>query len=1067
MSSPAHRPAIDDLLDRALQAINEGDRVTAAALAGQVLAADHGNLDAEDLLAAPSGGGEMRRLTIMFADLVDSTALSTQIEPEIYRTVVGRYREQVIQIISRYEGHLCSTKGDGLLAVFGHPKAHENDVQRAAHAGLDITRDVAKLSEQVQRRFGFEIAVRVGIHRGIVYLDKAQDDVYGLGANMTARVSGLAQPGTVAVSSVLEPLLRDHFELQAQQAQSVKGIAEPVEHYIVVAERLTAARVHDGPLIGREDEVDYVRTSWEEAAAGTLTTPGIAFTGEAGIGKSRLASAAVELAEQSGGVVLALYGSPFHATAGLHPVRTLLERRCGIGRLTAPGDRLQLLEAELRQLALEPDTMVPLLAPVLGIAEQHGYQRLPASGTRLYDQIAEGVQKYLLACLDDRPGVLLVEDVHWYDPSTLDVVEALLGSRTKELLIVITGRPGAKLPASGETKLFELEPLSAQQAEELIAALDPALTPDDRRDVRRRCDGVPLYIEEVVNGIGAAPAAGLAAERVPDALYEPLFAALRTSENAVTVAEAASAIGREIDHGLLRAVVDIDSDDLDHVIGELEEAMVLERIGEHGWRFRHELLREVAYELAPPSTRRSLHGRVGDALVDASDAAPDWREVALHYTEAERFSEAATASQQAAADARRRGALAEARNYLDMALEQLSRMPESSARNQHEVNIRLYRGFFSAAATGHTSMEAAADFERCLELIGSDVSVPLYATLMALWSYYTARGDLKRATKLADSLRNRPGDNRASTGLTSEATIGMLFGMLSWFHGEFTDARNTLEEAAETALSTDAPEIESRSFAPNDPIASTHTYVALARFLHGDLIGAEAALDDTDIRCAALGFPHGPFSQCYGRSLETWIRIEAGQLDRAGALATELAGLGKKFGFDEWVMVAATQQATVAALTAIEQGAESATLKGHIATMTAFVQGWRAAELRVFLMCYDAVLARVLAAVGKHDAALERADIALELAEETGMHFYDAELLRVRALTCDAPEARRAGLMEAIELARRQDAVIFELRAAADYFTQFGDNEALTSVADRMPAGQSWPELARARALLA
>jgi predicted ATPase len=135
--------------------------------------------------------------------------------------------------------------------------------------------------------------------------------------------------------------------------------------------------------------------------------------------------------------------------------------------------------------------------------------------------------------------------------------------------------------------------------------------------------------------------------------------------------------------------------------------------------------------------------------------------------------------------------------------------------------------------------------------------------------------------------------------------------------------------------------------------------------------------------------------------------------------------------------------------------------------MTAFVEGWRAAELRVFLMCYDAVLARVLAAVGKHDAALERADIALELAEETGMHFYDAELLRVRALTCDAPEARRAGLMEAIELARRQDAVIFELRAAADYFTQFGDNEALTSVADRMPAGQSWPELARARALLA
>ena len=214
MSGPTR--TIDELLDRAIQAINSGDRATASALAEQVLAVDSGNQDAEDLLAAPAAGsGELRRLTILFADVVDSTALSTRVEPEIYRKVIGRYRQQVNDIIDRYEGHVFSTKGDGLLAVFGHPKAHENDVRRAVQAGLDITRDVAKLSEQVRSRFGFDISVRVGVHRGLVYLDVAQDDVYGLGANLASRVSGLAPPGSVVVSEAIAPLVRDYFDLEA------------------------------------------------------------------------------------------------------------------------------------------------------------------------------------------------------------------------------------------------------------------------------------------------------------------------------------------------------------------------------------------------------------------------------------------------------------------------------------------------------------------------------------------------------------------------------------------------------------------------------------------------------------------------------------------------------------------------------------------------------------------------------------------------------------------------------------------------------------------------------------
>jgi class 3 adenylate cyclase len=194
--SPVERGAsIDDLLDRAVAAINRGDRAAATVLAGQVLSVDHDNVDATDLLGAPGGGGEIRRLTILFADLVDSTVLSTRVEPETYRLLVGRYRDLVLAIVNRFEGHVGSTKGDGLLAVFGHPQAHEDDVRRAVLAGLEITREVARLSDQAKRRFGIEITVRVGVHRGLVYLDTAQDDVYGLAANLAARVSGLGPAG--------------------------------------------------------------------------------------------------------------------------------------------------------------------------------------------------------------------------------------------------------------------------------------------------------------------------------------------------------------------------------------------------------------------------------------------------------------------------------------------------------------------------------------------------------------------------------------------------------------------------------------------------------------------------------------------------------------------------------------------------------------------------------------------------------------------------------------------------------------------------------------------------------
>ena len=748
--------AIDDLLDRAYRAIGVGDRRTANVLAERVLSVDSGNADAEDLLAAPVGDGEIRRLTILFADLVDSTELSTRVEPEIYRTVVGRYREHVIQIVDRYEGHIASTKGDGLLAVFGHPRAHENDVRRAVQAGLDISRAVANLAERVRKRFGFDVNVRVGVHRGLVYLDLAQDDVYGLAANLTARVSGLAQPGTVVISGAIEPLVRQDFDLEVRPAQSVKGIAAPVEHYRVVAERTMGTRIPRGPLVGRGRELAYLRQSWAQAQEGTLATPGVVLLGEPGIGKSRMATVAADLAEQSGGVVLRLIGSPFHADAGLHPVRALLESRCGISRLTGPAERLELLRVELAKVSTDPEFAIPLLAPVLAIGADHGYEPVRADGAKLYDMIAQAIQEYLLACVGDNAAVVLVEDMQWFDRSTIDVIEALLDTRLGRLLVVMTGRSGAKLPNDERVQVLELETLSDAETDELIVALDPSLTSEQRRGLSSRCDGVPLFIEEVVTGSAENPGAPFHRTTVPEALYEPLFARLRTRANVVPVVELAATIGRDVDRSLLVSVLDMSEDDVDMVIDQLQDAQVFEHQAGGSWRFRHELLREVASELSPPSVRRSLHGRVGDALVASGD--PDWGLVALHYDEAERFKEAAKAYGTAAEVARRRGALGEARTCLDRAVAQIERLPPGAARDRREIAIRLRRGFLAAAAEGTSGPNTAADFERCLQLSGTDRSDQLLMTLTALYGYYARRADLSRAEHLLEApARGRPG----------------------------------------------------------------------------------------------------------------------------------------------------------------------------------------------------------------------------------------------------------------------------------------------------------------------
>lgn len=1045
--------SIDELLDRAVAAINRGDRASAAALAGQVLADDNANAEAEDLLAAPSDPGEIRRLTILFADLVDSTALSTRVEPETYRLVVGRYREKVVQIVERFEGHVGSTKGDGLLAVFGHPLAHEDDAYRAVAAGIDITRAVAGISEAARRRFGFEIAVRVGVHRGTVYLDTAQDDIYGLAANLAARVSGLAPPGSVVVSDAVAPLITKFFEAESLPPAVVKGVETPVAYYRITAERAEPVRLIRGPLVGREVELAALQEGWRCAQAGSFSRV-ILFRGEAGIGKSRLAAEAVDMAERSGAAVLELAGSQFHADTGLYAIRRLIERHCGIERSSVPAERLRLLGNEIDARGLDTATALPLLAPVLGIAPQHGYQPAPAEGVKLQELIDAAVHQYLKACLGEEAALVMAEDLHWVDSASLAVLGELLRANPGSYLVVMTGRPGEWLSDDWPVTAFDLAPLTDAQTDELVDRLDPSASAAQKAAIRQRCDGIPFYVEQVV--------AGLTETGVPETLYEPLFARLRASANAIPVVEAAAVIGRHIDRGLLCSVVDLSDEEVDDVIEELEAVTVLEPWGNDGWRFRHELLREVAAELAPASVRRDLHGKIADAL--SGDA--DWRLVAGHFERAERFHEAASAYQRASNDARRRGALDEARTHLTQALAQLDQATPGPERDRHEMAARLRRGVLISVAEGYQSRAAAADFERCLQLGGTDLrDDDLFATLTALGNYCLARADLGRAEQMINSLR---------AGLEGRQwfrpAVDMLVGLLACLRGEFEDGCHHLEAATAGVRAADHHDVVTVwRFVPNEPVTSAHIHLALVALVRGDLRGAESVLSVAADRTERLGFPQGPYMRAWVRFLNTWLCVEAGQLDRAAILAADLSEVAERHGFAIWRLRAEFLEAVVGALTALDtDDVDVAKMTALVATLTTRLDKLRTLEVTMYSTFYDAVLGRLLIAAGHYEQARRHLSTGLTLAEDTGMHFYDSEMLRLRAQTHTDRTAIETDLRAALELARRQGAALFELRSALDDFGVRGESAraALVAAVSRVPTESAMPDVARARATL-
>ncbi len=1071
---------VDELLDGAVAAVNRGDVEDAHRLANEVLAADATNPEAGDLLATDaSSGGELRRLTILFADLVGSTALSARLEPERYRRIIGRYKATCRHVIEeRYDGHIGDFKGDGVLAVFGHPSAHEDDAERAVRAGLELAAAVVELSGEEQRGVGDALAARVAVHRGLVFLDTEEDDIYGLAVNVAARLQDLAPPGGLIISEEVLRLVGERFETAPQAAQAVKGVEAPLSSWVVRRERwgrAVATYRWPAPLVGRHGELEQLQAAWQVRPGAVLVR------GDPGMGKSRLVGALAAVASAEGAEVVEIIGSPFHREAGFQPLRTLIEGRCDIRVDEDAGERLGHLRRHLAAGGL--DELVPLLAPVLGIAPAAGFTPPASDAHKLHEEISAAMARYLAAAVGAGPMLLVAEDIQWFDESTADLVTRLAGRPPDDVLVVLTARPGVRPPLAS-VGVVDLTPLSLADSAALAAALDPGgrTTAAVREDLVVLGDGVPLYLEELVRAAVEAPAEERpvttghvgppTTSTVPEVLYEPLVARLYATAADVRVVQAAATIGRLVDGDLLADVAGVDKTTLDASVEALLSALILER--EPGpterYRFRHALIREVAYDLQPPSTRLGMHRRVADAIAGAigADGITDWLLLAGHYGRAERPLEAVDCYERAAEEARGRGALGESRAHLTRAIDLVCDMPDSTARNGREIHLLLRRGFLAVSAEGNGSPQAAADYERCLELAMRDRSQDeMFQTLISLWGYYSSRADLRRARQVLELSRTLLTAGREWFSVENEAG----FGILDWFAGRFVSAHELLEHAAADILARGRDERRDAAwYLPNDPMTTTFTHLALARFMRGDADGAADALATADGLAAGLPFPQGPFSAAYNGTYKAWILIQEGALDRAEAVLTDTLALAERHGFSFWILAATTNRTLLDALRAADaQPIDLSGLDAYASTLEALVSAWRMVDTRLFLPAVLTMLGTTRLFAGDHAAAAEQLDDALALAKETGVEFSVAETLRVRA-HLDGDRSEEAGrLREALDVARRQGAVVFQLRIACDLFALEGDAEpaALAEALRAFPPAASYPELEAARALLA
>ncbi|MCH7794344.1 MAG: AAA family ATPase, partial [Proteobacteria bacterium] len=832
-------------------------------------------------VAAPVGEAERRQLTVMFCDLVGSTELSTRFDPEDLRELIRTYQAACAKVIARYNGYIAKYMGDGVLVYFGYPQAHENDAERAVRTGLGIVEAMAGLGAAHASLGEVELAVRVGIDTGLVVVGdlvgegaSEEASVVGETPNVAARLQGLAQPNQVLIGALTHELIGADFDCEDLGAHHLKGIAEPVPAWRVLGEgdidsRYEAKRVGAGlPLVGRQEELGLLLRSWEA----TKETHGqvVLIQGEAGIGKSRLVEALRERVSEQDYIWIAARCSPYHANSTLYPVIEHLKRVMGWTPEDGAEAKLEKLEAALEGQSLPPEEAVPLYAELMSLALPEGrYAPLELSAKQKREQTLDALAGWLLEMAERTPVLQVWEDLHWADPTTLELLALYIEqSPTVSMMNVLIYRPEFVPPWTMRSHMtpITLNRLERPEVEALIGhqANGKQVPSEVVEHIVGKTDGVPLFVEELTKAILEAdflrerdgryeltgPLSGMT---IPATLQDSLMARLDRLPNIREVAQLGAVLGREFAYEMVQAIGSIEETTLQEGLGQLVDAELLYQRGRPPrakYIFKHALVQDAAYDSLLLSHRRLLHGNVVTTIEQLFRGNLDDHAelLAFHAQRGELWEKALDFCLLAGRKANERSAYDEALSFLETGLKVAERVPENEDTLRTVIDIRLsmrpslgafgrYNHFLdvlseaeSAAqrlgdkyTTAHISVEKThvlyqtgnvsdgVELGRKAVEMARDIDhrrliVGAAANLgMALFF----RGDLREAVRVAiehvDDLQNEFRHDQLGTTGTSSVNWLANLAAMHAMLGKLDTAKRFGEEAARIAEETDKP----------------------------------------------------------------------------------------------------------------------------------------------------------------------------------------------------------------------------------------------------------------------
>jgi class 3 adenylate cyclase/predicted ATPase len=991
---------------------------------------------------------ERRQLTVMFCDLVNSTPLAIHLDPEDLREVVRAYQSTCAEVIQYFEGHIAQYLGDGLLVYFGYPHAHEDDCQRAVHAALGMMEAIGRLNQHLTQERGVRLAARVGIHTGKVVVgemgDSGRPEQLALGEtpNVAARLQALADDNTVVISAAAYHLVHGWFTCQDLGLHSLKGVATPTRVFRVLhgsqAQSHLDVTVGRGltPLVGREQEAQLLLERWQQVKDGQGRV--VLLSGEPGIGKSRLVEAVKEHVAGEPHTRFEWRGSPYHQQSPLYPVITHLHQVLGWQSAASTQDRLRNLEEVLRQCDFSLPEMMPLFSSLLALPQSDTYAPIALTRERQKQKTLEALLAWLLREADRQSVLLIIEDLHWLDASTLEFLDQLVEQvATTHLFVLLTFRPTfhPPWPIRAHMLYLTLSRLPRHQAARLIeqVAGGKALPPEVQQQLLTRTDGVPLFVEELTKMIlesgilregpdrhelmGALPPLA-----IPSTIQDSLMARLDRLGTGKLVAQVGATIGRRFSYELIQAVAPADEATVQHGLGRLLEAELLHQSGvppRATYVFKHALIQETAQQSLLKHTRQQYHRRIAKALAErfpeTAETQPEL--LAHHYTEAGLPGSAAPYWQRAGQRAIERSAHIEAISHFTKGLEILKAQPEKPERNLQELALHLALGDALSMLKGYTAPETEQAYSaarRLCQQVGD--SPQRFAALAGLLRFYRSRTELKTAQELGTELL-KLAQSTQSAAFLLEAYCEQ--GTNLWHAGTFASALTHLEQGI--ACYESGVEQSSRSSLSHPELLCFSSAGRSAWFLGYP----DRALQKTQKALTLAQQLSQPYHLASALSFAASLHVLRREAHRALEFAEATIALSREHGFVRWLGGGLIRRGwALAALGSTESCIDS--IRQWIAVWREM--GTKQAEVQHLVMLAESYKH------GGHIAAaldvLAEAVIILETSEE---RCYEAEVYRLRGeclLESGVKlEAVEESFVRALEVSRYQGAKSLELRA--------------------------------------